>query len=202
MQNSSNPNSEGPTKPPKRFLKKGLLTFASCMALAEEVFAQSTNLPWTQAVQAFAKPDDWLRLDSRQSKAIDSALRWHRLWEPIYSWQDERACSDDDWTNCLGVSDTRRFADFVLSACRENWGALLFAEESRAQSKGRFRDFPDCVKVRWAATSKRLSDVGVRPRQAADHFSGTGGKGGFRPGRLSLAYYYQVLTTLPTVMHA
>ena len=52
MQNSSNPNSAGPNKPPKRILKKGLLTFATCMALADEVFAQSTNSPWTQAVQA------------------------------------------------------------------------------------------------------------------------------------------------------
>jgi len=52
MQNSSNPNSEGPSEPPKRYLKKGLLTFATCMALADEVFAQSTNSPWTQAVQA------------------------------------------------------------------------------------------------------------------------------------------------------
>ena len=52
MQNSSNPNSAGPRKPPKRFLKKGLLTFATCMVLADEVFAQSTNSPWTQAVQA------------------------------------------------------------------------------------------------------------------------------------------------------
>jgi type IV secretion system protein TrbC len=53
MQNSSNPNSAGPSKPPKRFLKKGLLTFATCMALADEVFAQSSSSsPWTQAVQA------------------------------------------------------------------------------------------------------------------------------------------------------
>ena len=52
MQNSSNPNSAGPSKPPKRLLKKGLLTFATYMALADEVFAQSTNSPWTQAVQA------------------------------------------------------------------------------------------------------------------------------------------------------
>lgn len=52
MQNSLNPNSVGPSKPPKPFLKKGLLTFATCMALADEVFAQSTNSPWTQAVQA------------------------------------------------------------------------------------------------------------------------------------------------------
>lgn len=52
MQNSSNANSAGPSKPPKHFLKKGLLTFATCMGLADEVFAQSTNSPWTQAVQA------------------------------------------------------------------------------------------------------------------------------------------------------
>src|SRR5260370_5267620 len=52
MKNSSNPNSAGLSKPQKRFLKKGLLTFAACMALADDVFAQSTTSPWTQAVQA------------------------------------------------------------------------------------------------------------------------------------------------------
>ena len=52
MQNSSNPNSVSPSRPQKRFLKKSFLTFATCMALADEVFAQSTNSPWTQAVQA------------------------------------------------------------------------------------------------------------------------------------------------------
>ena len=51
MKNSSNSNSAGLRNPPKRFLKKGLLTFAACMALADEVFAQSTTSPWTQAVQ-------------------------------------------------------------------------------------------------------------------------------------------------------
>jgi len=35
MQNSSKPNSAGLSKPQKRFLKKGLLTFAACMALAD-----------------------------------------------------------------------------------------------------------------------------------------------------------------------
>src|SRR6266571_8358875 len=52
MQNSSNPNSVGPSKPPKRFLKKGLLTFATCMALADEVFAQSTNLSVAQTTSS------------------------------------------------------------------------------------------------------------------------------------------------------
>ncbi|HKW17581.1 MAG TPA: TrbC/VirB2 family protein [Terriglobales bacterium] len=49
---SSSSHDTGTQKPRKRFLKKGLLTFATCMALAEEVFAQSTTSPWTQAVQA------------------------------------------------------------------------------------------------------------------------------------------------------
>ena len=52
MQSSSNPNSASPSRSQKRFLKKGLLTFAACMVLADEVFAQSTTSPWTQAVQA------------------------------------------------------------------------------------------------------------------------------------------------------
>jgi type IV secretory pathway VirB2 component (pilin) len=52
VQNCSNPNSTAQSRSPKRLLKKGLLTFAVCAALADEVFAQSTTSPWTQAVQA------------------------------------------------------------------------------------------------------------------------------------------------------
>ena len=74
MQNSSNPNSPGLSTPPKRLLKKGLLTFATCMALADEVFAQSTNSPWTQAVQA---------LQTAALGRLPPGLRWLRL-----SWAD------------------------------------------------------------------------------------------------------------------
>lgn len=52
MQNSPNPNPAAQSRPAKRILKKGLLTFATCAALADEVFAQSTTSPWTQAVQS------------------------------------------------------------------------------------------------------------------------------------------------------
>lgn len=52
MQNSPNPNPAAQSRPAKRILKKGLLTFATCAALADEVFAQSTSSPWTQAVQS------------------------------------------------------------------------------------------------------------------------------------------------------
>lgn len=35
-----------------RIWRSGVLTFASCMMLADQIFAQSTTSPWTQAVQA------------------------------------------------------------------------------------------------------------------------------------------------------
>ena len=41
-----------PAKAKKHLWRKGALTFAACMALADEVFAQSTTSPWTQAVQS------------------------------------------------------------------------------------------------------------------------------------------------------
>jgi type IV secretory pathway VirB2 component (pilin) len=41
------------TKPRnKHVFRNAALTFAACTALADEVFAQSTTSPWTQAVQA------------------------------------------------------------------------------------------------------------------------------------------------------
>ena len=49
--NSPNPpNTQAKAK--KHLWRKGALTFAAGMALADEVFAQSTTSPWTQAVQA------------------------------------------------------------------------------------------------------------------------------------------------------
>ncbi|HKW19562.1 MAG TPA: TrbC/VirB2 family protein [Terriglobales bacterium] len=35
-----------------RLWRNGVLTFATCVALANELFAQSATSPWTQAVQA------------------------------------------------------------------------------------------------------------------------------------------------------
>jgi type IV secretion system protein TrbC len=43
-------------RPPKtnehQRLRRGVLTFASCLALADDVFAQAGGDPWTQATQA------------------------------------------------------------------------------------------------------------------------------------------------------
>ena len=50
MQNSSNPNSAGPSKPPKRFLKKGLLTFATCMTLADAPLSVLAQYPRHEVV--------------------------------------------------------------------------------------------------------------------------------------------------------
>jgi hypothetical protein len=101
-----------------------------------------------------AKFDDWLRLDSNQSNAINSALPWHLMWQPIYSWQDERACTDDEWTNRLRVADTRRFAHFVMDAYRRNWPAAPMAERSGARESRRFREFSDCVIVAKSLSRK------------------------------------------------
>ena len=120
----------------------GLISVAARAFLDRKITASTL---WAVAKLHSAKFDNWLQLDSKQSKCIDSALPWHRMWQPIYSWQDKRACTDDEWTNCLGVADTRRFTRFVMDASRGNWAAAPLAERSRAQSPGRFRDFSDCV---------------------------------------------------------
>ena len=49
----SHPTTETKTRLANGLFKKGALTFATCMALANEVFAQQGGgSPWTQAVQA------------------------------------------------------------------------------------------------------------------------------------------------------
>lgn len=47
-------SSESPklSKPKSHSFRKGVLTFATCVMLADEVLAQSTTSPWTQAVQS------------------------------------------------------------------------------------------------------------------------------------------------------
>jgi hypothetical protein len=120
----------------------GLISVAARAFLDRRITAPTL---WTVAKLHSAQFAEWVRLDSTESKRIDSALPWHRMWQPIYSWQDKRACADDEWTNCLGVDDTRRFARFVMDAYRGNWTAAPIAERPKAHKSGRFRDFSDCV---------------------------------------------------------
>ena len=41
---------------------------------------------------------NWVKLKSNELKTIQSALPWERMFEPIYRWQDETACLNDEWT--------------------------------------------------------------------------------------------------------
>ena len=45
-------NSTARNASPQRLAKKHVLTFATCMILADKALAQSTTSPWTQAVQS------------------------------------------------------------------------------------------------------------------------------------------------------
>ncbi len=129
----------------------GLISVAARAFLDRRITAPTL---WAVAKLHSTNFDEWLRLDSEQSKAIDSALPWHRMWQPIYSWQDKRTCTDDGWTNCLGVADARRFTRFVMDAYGGNWAAAPLAERSGAQSSGRFRDFSDCVTLAKSMSRK------------------------------------------------
>jgi len=52
MANSALTSSSRPIAGRHRRVRKGALTLAACLALADEVFAQTGTNPWTQAVQA------------------------------------------------------------------------------------------------------------------------------------------------------
>jgi hypothetical protein len=119
-----------------------LISVAACAFLGRRITAARL---WTVAKLHSVQFDEWVVLDAIQSKTIKSALPWQRMWEPIFSWQDENACLGDEWTNCLNVAQTRRFIDFVLLAYRENWSALHQIDEPISSGLRNFRDLPDCV---------------------------------------------------------
>jgi type IV secretory pathway VirB2 component (pilin) len=52
MANSGLTPSSRPIGGRQRVARKGALTLAACLVLADEVFAQTGTSPWTQAVQA------------------------------------------------------------------------------------------------------------------------------------------------------
>jgi hypothetical protein len=88
--------------------------------------------------------NDWLQMDTKRALEIKN-LPWHHIWKPIFSWQDEQACLADESTNCLSVTQTVRFNEFVQQAYRENWCALGSNREISTQESGKFRGFHDCV---------------------------------------------------------
>jgi len=76
-------------------------------------------------------------------------LPWDRIWNPIYKWQKKQS-ENEEWANCLGVSDTRRFISFVLEAHQGNWAT----HDLQTGGTHRFKDDPDCVTL--ARTVKKL----------------------------------------------
>jgi len=74
-------------------------------------------------------------------------LPWHRLWDPIYSWQGNNWFRGEQSTNCLGVAGTRRFITFVLRADKENWTTELQKTPLRPAGTLRFRDDPNCIQL-------------------------------------------------------
>jgi hypothetical protein len=77
---------------------------------------------------------------------VRALLPWHRLWDPIYSWQGKRF-REDEWSNCLGLADTRRFISFVQRANKENWATEPPNTRSKAAGTLRFRDDPNCIRL-------------------------------------------------------
>ena len=117
------------------------------LAVAVRAFIEERIKPatlWSVAKLHSSDFRDWVKLGSNEAKVIDRALPWHLMWQPIYQWQGQGAARSDEWTNCLGVSDTRRFLGFVGKAYRENWPASPLPDSEQEQKKS-FCDFPDCV---------------------------------------------------------
>ena len=88
-------------------------------------------------------PSDDSQVAPRWVRAL---LPWHRLWDPIYSWQGKRF-REDEWSNCLGLADTRRFISFVQRANKENWATEPPNTRSKAAGTLRFRDDPNCIRL-------------------------------------------------------
>ncbi len=93
------------------------------------------------------KPTDLLDDSQVAPKWARTLLPWHRLWDPIYSWQGNNWFRGEQSTNCLGVAGTRRFITFVLRAEKENWATDLPGTPWRPAGTVRFRDEPNCIRL-------------------------------------------------------
>jgi hypothetical protein len=135
------------SKPKTAFFSVELEDVSGLIAVATRAFLErriTAMTLWSVAKLHSSSPSDWLRLDPEQMKAVDAALPRDHMNNPIYSWQGKEACTQGEWTNCLGVALTRRFAGFVTNAHLQDWPAAPLKEDAR-QTRRRFADFPDCV---------------------------------------------------------
>ena len=126
--------------------------FAILIAVALEAHLrgrvhQSALWP-TFKLHSIEDPKGWLRLSSGERRTIKAVVSSRRMLEPIYRWQGEGGFLDgEQWANCLGIADTRRFVALILRAWKENWPVPRLGELDRISlppsqaEPPRFRDF-------------------------------------------------------------
>lgn len=100
-------------------------------------------------------PREWVTLSARERKMLGALTSRVDVLQPIYAWQGESACGDEEWANCLGLADSRRFALFVTRAWRENWPVTGLKQPPqrlarRPGIKPHFREFPVTRELRKA----------------------------------------------------
>lgn len=97
-----------------------------------------------------AEPAEWMELTRRQKRAVApivSSIEWLKT---IYPWQGREVIAAED-ANCLDVSDTRRFAHFIVDAWRENWPVGPVKRHGGEPRIDRFRDYYGSDPMRDAA---------------------------------------------------
>lgn len=135
------------SKPKTAFFSVELQDVSGLIAVATRAFLEgriTAMTLWSVAKLHSSGLSEWLQLDREQARAVDAALPWDHMNDPIYPWQGKEACAQGEWTNCLGVGLTRRFARFVTNAHRQDWPAAPLKDDARRMAR-RFADFPDCV---------------------------------------------------------
>jgi hypothetical protein len=116
------------------------------ISIAWEAFRSGGISPatlWSVFKLNSIKPTDLSDGSQAAPRWVKDLLPWHRLWDPIYSWQGKKRFRLEESTNCLGLADTRRFVSFVLKASKENWATEFLKDAGTL----RFRDDPNCVRL-------------------------------------------------------
>jgi len=124
--------------------------FVVLMAAAAEAYLRGW-IPKTMLwpffkLHATEDPSEHLELSPRDHRALKVALSGRTMWVPIYRWQGDTYLEGEQWANCLGVADTKRFVAVVERAWREDWPVPRLGELSRIEipslksGSPRFRD--------------------------------------------------------------
>jgi len=141
--------------------------FAVLIAVGLEAYLQGrasqSDLWPVFKLHSIEDPRDWLRLSSGDRKTIKAVVSSRWFLDPIYPWQGEGGFLDgEEWCNCLGVADTRRFIALVVRAWKENWPVPRLGELDRISippsqtGPPRFRDF-ELSKLFAAPLTKKVS---------------------------------------------